>query len=117
MLEHKLQALPSRRTFAKRLLKYGRYAIGLIVLSMLIGTVGYHYLADLNWIDSYLNAAMILTGMGPVDPMKSNTAKIFSGLYALYSGCVFLTVAAIMFTPIAHRVLHIFHVENSKECK
>ncbi|WP_143305231.1 hypothetical protein [Chitinophaga vietnamensis] len=115
MLEHKSQALPSRRSFAKRLLKYGRYALGLIVLSMLIGTMGYHFLAGLNWIDAYLNAAMILTGMGPVNPMTSNAAKIFSGLYALYSGVMFLTVTAIMFTPIAHRILHIFHVENTKE--
>ncbi|ASZ14391.1 hypothetical protein KTO58_01900 [Chitinophaga pendula] len=111
-LEHKMQPLLPRRQFVHRLLRYGAYALLLIVVSMVIGTVGYHWLAALSWVDAYLNAAMILTGMGPVNPMETNAAKIFSGLYALYSGIVFLTVAAMMFTPLAHRLLHIFHLEK-----
>lgn len=111
-LEHKTQPLLPRKQFVHRLLWYGTYAFLLIVLSMVIGTVGYHWLARLGWVDAYLNAAMILTGMGPVNPMDTDAAKIFSGLYALYSGIVFLTVAAMMFTPLAHRLLHIFHLEK-----
>lgn len=81
---------------------------------MLIGVTGYHAFAGLPWIDSLLNASMILTGMGPVDPMKSVGAKLFASAYALFSGLVFLSSAGILFSPIFHRFLHKFHLEETK---
>lgn len=113
--EDRSQPLLPRRMFVRRLLRYGIYALIVIVISLLIGMAGYHFLGHLSWIDSYLNAAMILTGMGPVDPMPGAAGKIFSGLYAIYSGVIFLSVVALMFTPIAHRLLHIFHLEGSRK--
>jgi ABC-type branched-subunit amino acid transport system permease subunit len=113
--EHRSQPLLPRRLFVRRLARYGIYALAVIVVSLLIGMAGYHFLGHLGWTDAYLNAAMILTGMGPVDPMPSAAGKIFSGLYAIYSGVVFLSVVALMFTPIAHRLLHIFHLEGARK--
>lgn len=95
-----------------RLGRYGIFALGLIIFSVSIGTIGYHSLADLGWIDSFHMACMILTGMGPVSEMKTDTAKIFSSCYALYSGVAFLSITAVFFAPIIHRLLHILHVEN-----
>ncbi|SEN83908.1 hypothetical protein SAMN04488505_113140 [Chitinophaga rupis] len=113
--EHRSQPLLPRRLFVRRLLRYGLFSFLVIIFSMLIGMAGYHFLAHLGWLDAYLNAAMILTGMGPVNPMESAGAKIFSGIYAIYSGVIFLSVVALMFTPIAHRFLHIFHLEGDKK--
>jgi hypothetical protein len=113
--EHRSQPLLPRRLFVRRLFRYGIYALIVIVFSMLLGMAGYHYLGGQNWIDAYLNAAMILTGMGPVNPMPGTAAKVFSGLYAIYSGVIFLSVVAMMLTPIAHRLLHVFHLEQGRE--
>ena len=74
-------------------------------------TIGYHWLDDLNWIDSLLEASMILGGMGPVNPIKTTSAKVFASAYALFSGLVFIGIMGIVLTPIAHRLLHKFHVE------
>lgn len=115
LFEHRSQPLLPRRLFVRRLARYGIYALAVIVVSMLLGMAGYHFLGRLNWIDAYLNAAMILTGMGPVDPMPTAAGKLFSGLYAIYSGVIFLSVVALMFTPIAHRLLHIFHLESARK--
>lgn len=79
------------------------------------GTVGYHYIAHLPWLDAEFNAAMILTGMGPVDPMKTSAAKLFSSGYALFSGIVFLTSMGIVLSPIFHRVVHKFHLEDEDD--
>ncbi|MCX7986196.1 MAG: hypothetical protein N2662_04595, partial [Bacteroidales bacterium] len=80
----------------------------------LVGTVGYHYLGNISWLDSFHMACMILTGMGPVEEMKTPIAKIFSSLYALYSGIAFLSVTAVFFAPIIHRILHILHVQEDE---
>jgi hypothetical protein len=115
LFEHRSQPLLPRRLFVRRLARYGIYALAVIAVSMFLGMAGYHFLGRLNWIDAYLNAAMILTGMGPVDPMPTAAGKLFSGLYAIYSGVIFLSVVALMFTPIAHRLLHIFHLESGRK--
>ena len=73
--------------------------------------IGYHELGNLSWVDSFVNASMILGGMGPVDPLQSDAAKIFAGLYALCSGLIFLLVSAVLLAPILHRFLHHFHLE------
>jgi hypothetical protein len=98
--------------FLLRLSRYGLFALTLIGISVLIGTIGYHHFAKIVWLDSFHMACMILTGMGPVVEMTTATAKIFSSLYALYSGIAFLTITAVFFTPIIHRILHILHVEQ-----
>lgn len=87
----------------------------LIVLSLLIGIVGYHTLADLGWTDSFLNAAMILSGMGPVAELHSRAAKVFAGVYAIYSGIALISTAALIFAPVVHRFLHRFHMETEAE--
>jgi uncharacterized protein YybS (DUF2232 family) len=87
----------------------------LIGFSVGIGTVGYHWVADLEWIDSFHMACLILTGMGPVVEMKTTTAKLFSSFYALYSGVAFLSITAVFFAPLIHRVLHILHIEDQTE--
>jgi hypothetical protein len=101
----------SPKDFIKRLFKYFLIAFGLIMISLYIGIAGYHYIAGLGWLDSFYNASMILTGMGPVNIMETGMAKFFSSCYALFSGIVFLTTVGIFFAPIAHRLKHLLHVD------
>ena len=81
------------------------------MFSLLIGMVGYHFLESLSWIDSLLNASMILGGMGPVNPLQTDAGKIFASFYALYSGIILLASVGILVTPIFHRFMHRFHLE------
>lgn len=111
-LEHRKQKVVPFPQFLARLGRYTAFALLLIVVSVAMGTLGYHSLARLSWIDSFYMASMILTGMGPVADMTTETAKIFSSVYALYSGVAFLSITAVFFTPIIHRLLHILHVEG-----
>jgi len=96
-------------------------AIGLALLlagsALLLGTLGYHGIAGLGWIDAEFNAAMILTGMGPVDPMPTPAAKLFASAYALFSGIVFLTSMGIVLTPVFHRVVHRFHLDEDDDAR
>jgi hypothetical protein len=110
MLEHRRKPLLSRSQFIHRQMKYAMFSLTILVFAIGIGTIGYHIFGGLSWIDSFLNASMILTGMGPVDHMDSNAGKIFSAFYALFSGISFLTFAAVLFTPAYHRFLHKFHL-------
>ncbi len=103
--------LPPRRHFVRRLLRNFSLSVGLVAGSLTIGTIGYHFLCRLAWIDAFLNAAMILTGMGPVDPITSTAGKIFAAFYALFSGVAFLTIAAVLFAPAIQRFLHRFHLD------
>jgi hypothetical protein len=88
------------------------FAAALLTVALMFGILGYHWVARLPWIDALLNASMILTGMGPVDVLKTDAAKIFASAYALFSGVVFLSATGIVMAPIVHRVLHRFHVER-----
>ena len=85
------------------------FATGLLVASLALGMVGYMYFEALAWRDAFLNAAMLLGGMGPVDPPKTDGGKIFAGLYALYAGLLILVTAGVVLSPVLHRVLHKFH--------
>jgi hypothetical protein len=114
-LEHKNQKVVPMPQFIVRLGRYALFALGLIIFSIGIGILGYHYLAHLNWIDSFHMASMILTGMGPVAEMPDDMAKVFSSFYALYSGMAFLSMTAVFLTPIIHRLLHILHVERDEK--
>ena len=112
MFERKHQKIAPASIFMKRLAGYIVIAILLILFALFIGIAGYHWLAGLGWVDSLLNASMILGGMGPVNLLTNTSAKIFASLYALFSGLVFIAVMGIVFTPIVHRMLHKFHVDD-----
>ena len=84
----------------------------LMVGSLVIGMAGYQYFEALGWRDAFLNAAMLLGGMGPVETPQTSSGKLFAGLYALYAGLVFLIVAGILFAPVVHRLLHRFHWDD-----
>jgi hypothetical protein len=114
-LEHRKQKVVSLPHFILRLGRYTLFAALLIIFSLGIGTSGYHYIGKLNWVDSFHMSSMILTGMGPVSEMTTTKAKIFSSFYALYSGVAFLSVTAVFFAPIIHRLLHILQVEKDDE--
>lgn len=101
-----------RRPFYHRFLLALALSGGLIGASLGVGVAGYHFIAGLHWVDSILNAAMILTGMGPVSPLNSDAAKLFAAAYALFSGLIFISATGILLTPIFHRVLHRFHIEE-----
>jgi hypothetical protein len=115
MFEHKSTPLLPKRAFYARFAWSVAATAGIVVFSLFMGSVGYHYLGDLPWIDALLNASMILAGMGPVDPIHSSAAKLFASFYALYSGIAFLTMVAILMAPLLHRFLHKFHLEVSEE--
>ncbi len=92
--------------------RYFLVSMALLVVSFGIGTAGYHYYGNISRIDGFYNASMILSGMGPVNTMEHTAAKLFSSFYALFSGLVFLSTTAIIFAPLAHRMLHLIHIED-----
>ncbi len=115
MYEHHKQPLAEPSVFAKRLALNAAVGLLLLVFSLGIGMAGYHFLEGLSWIDSLLNASMILGGMGPVAPLQTAAGKIFASFYALYSGVVLLASVGILATPIFHRFMHRFHLAEDKE--
>lgn len=114
-LESKTQPLASHRVFLARVWRNFLATLVIVVFSLAIGTTGYHYLGGVGWIDGLLNAAMILTGMGPVDRMETTAGKLFATFYALYSGIAFLTMIAVLVLPIYHRFLHHFHLSTEED--
>ena len=109
MYESKKQALLPRARFARRLLGHFLVAVGVLGVSLAIGMLGYAVFERLPWIDAFLNAAMLLGGMGPVNPPQTQAGKLFAGCYALYAGLVFIVTAALLLTPMPQRLLHRFH--------
>lgn len=97
----------------RRLWRHGLLAVALAVLSLAIGMAGYMSFAGMGVVDAFLNAAMLLGGMGPVGELQTNAAKIFAGCYAIYAGVVFIATASILVAPVAHRLLHSFHLETA----
>jgi len=112
VFEHNRQPLASRTVFILRIFYSFLMTLAVIVLSLGLGTWGYHIFGELGWVDALLNAAMILTGMGPVNPMQTDAGKLFATFYCLFSGIVFLTMMAIMLAPAYHRFMHRFHLED-----
>lgn len=112
VFENKKQPLVTRLLFARRMLLCSLVSSIILMTGLSAGVLGYRLFAGLPWVDSLLNASMILTGMGPVDPMKTTSAKIFASVYALFSGIVFLTATAVTLSPIFHRILHHFHLSD-----
>ncbi|SKA82758.1 hypothetical protein SAMN02745166_00960 [Prosthecobacter debontii] len=114
MFESKRSRLAPFSVFAWRMFKFTGVALALAGVALLIGVLGYHYIAEMNWVDSLLNASMILGGMGPMGELKSDAAKLFASAYALFSGLVFISVMGIVLAPAAHRTLHLFHLEDDE---
>jgi hypothetical protein len=110
--EARHQQLLSRARFAQRLAQHALWGIVLLGISLLIGMAGYRILERLDWPDAFLNAAMLLGGMGPVNPPTTVGGKIFAGVYALYAGLVFLVTVGVVLAPVLHRLLHKFHAEG-----
>jgi hypothetical protein len=115
--EHRNEPLLPVSAFFRRFAKHVAAASGIIVGSLMIGILGYHFLNGLSWVDSLVNASMILGGMGPVDPLKNGAAKVFASFYALYSGMIFLVAAGLIFAPVFHRLLHRFHLDAETEAE
>jgi hypothetical protein len=111
MYEHRTQPLLPQGAFYRRMARHGGVAVGIIFGSLGIGVVGYHVFARLGWLDALLNASMLLAGMGPVDRLDTFAAKLFAALYALFCGLVYIVVTGVVLTPIAHRMIHHFHLE------
>lgn len=112
MFEHRSHPVISPKRFAGRLLRYLAYALGLVGFSLAIGVWGYMQFAGLPFVDAFLNASMILGGMGPVDPLPGDEAKYFASFYALYSGITLLGAVAVFLAPVMHRMLHVLHLEQ-----
>ena len=111
MFEHHREPLISRRQFARRQLHHTLFSLAILAFSIGTGMAGYHMFGGLSWLDSFLNASMILTGMGPVDRMETAGGKLFAAFYALFSGIAFLTFVGVLFAPVYHRFLHKLHLD------
>mgnify|MGYP001295950258 CR=1 FL=1 len=115
MFEHRKEQLLPRSAFLARMGRSGAVAIGVVLAAWTAGTLGYRELEGLSWIDALLNAAMILSGMGPTSELHTTAGKLFASLYALASGFLFLTVAGVLCAPLLHRMIHRFHLELDED--
>jgi len=104
----------SKMQFLKRIVRSLIKGLIIVAISLGIGMAGYHHYEKMDWVDSYVNAAMILSGMGPASALKTESGKLFAGTYALFSGIIFLFAIAIALAPVFHRFLHKFHTEERK---
>ncbi len=114
MLQFKKDKLAPRKVFLQRLRTGGSMALLMLTVSLGIGIFGYHFICKLGWVDALLNASMILTGMGPVNPMTDTPSKLFASAYAIFSGVAFLTTIAVVLAPAMHRVMHMFHIDDEE---
>jgi hypothetical protein len=114
-LENRNLPLMSRSQFARRMAAYSAFGIVFLCFSLGVGTAGYAHFANLSVVDAFLNASMILTGMGPVDKLETTGGKLFASIYAIYSGVAFLTFCGVLFTPIYHRFIHRFHLDPGEK--
>jgi len=110
--EHKHEALLPLPAFIARVMRNGVFAAVIILVMLLLGVAGYHWLGPMPWLDALVNASMILGGMGPVDTIHTVAGKWFESLYALFAGVAFLTSVGVFFAPLLHRFLHRFHLEE-----
>lgn len=113
--EHHNQPLLPRKDFYIRQVKHFLVVLAIIGGSLLWGMLGYHFIENMPWVDAFLNTAMLLGGMGPVDQLHTSAGKVFAGIYALYSGIVFLIIAGVLFAPLFHRMLHRFHLDMEEK--
>ena len=114
MYERKAHRPIPRTRFVRRVLLHAAAALALMLVSLMLGMAGYQYFEQLPWRDAFLNAAMLMGGMGPVDAPRTDGGKLFAGLYALYAGLILLVAAVLVVTPVVHRVMHRFHWEKDR---
>ena len=114
MFEHKSQPLLPTRAYAHRLLRSAVAGLALFVPSLGVGMLGYHALEGLPWIDAFVDSAMLLGGMGPVHEPATDAGKLFAGTYAIYCGLIVILAAGVMMSPIIHRAMHRFHLEQDE---
>ena len=114
MYEHHTEPLLPWRQFASRLVKHGVIAGMVLAFSLVIGTFGFHWLAEQEWIDAFLNSSMLLGGMGPVGEIHTVPGKLFASIYALYAGIMFIGTAGLLVAPLVHRVLHKIRLEETE---
>ncbi|HEU4778279.1 MAG TPA: hypothetical protein VFS58_00205 [Steroidobacteraceae bacterium] len=112
MYESRTQRPLARPIFARRLAFHTLIALALIAFSLAVGMTGYVCFERLTWLDAFLNATMLLGGMGPVNSPVTDAGKLFAGIFALYAGLVFIVTAALLFTPLLHRLMHRFHWDD-----
>lgn len=117
MYESRSAPLLSRRRFVQRMVGHLFWAGALVAVSLVLGTVGYHWLGGMAWVDAFMNAAMLLGGMGQVGEVATSSGKIFAAIYALYAGLVLIGVMTIVLAPLLHRVLHSLHLEDVEQSK
>jgi len=115
MFQSRTDPVASHYVFVRRMIKFATIAFIVIGVALGLGILGYHYIAKFSWIDSLLNASMILGGMGPMGDLPSDAAKVFASVYALFSGLVFISVMGIVLAPAAHRALHLFHMDEEDQ--
>ena len=113
--EHHSKPLLPRNEYLKRVFRFSLFSFILLTASLGIGVVGYHMFNNLGWLDSLLNASMILTGMGPVNPIDTEAGKLFASFYAIFSGVAFLSTVTVFLSPMVHRFLHKLHVDESRK--
>ena len=112
MYEHHTKPLLPRKVYYRRIVRHAALGVAVIVVSLGLGMMGYHFFEKLPWVDAFVNAAMILSGMGPVTTLQTDGGKIFAGCYALFSGLTLIAILGIIFAPVVHRALHKFHLED-----
>jgi hypothetical protein len=112
--EHRTEPLVPLSRFFRRLASSFAIGLGLVGISLAMGMIGYRELFALSWIDAFVNAAMILSGMGPLAAPHTFSAKVFAGVYALYSGLAVLAIAGVIFAPAIHRFLHYLHADSDE---
>ena len=112
MYEPRHHPLLPRAQFVQRLLRHAGYTALVLAGSLGVGMAGYHALEGLDWIDAFLNSAMLLGGMGPVNAPRTNPGKLFAGTYALYAGLVFIVAGGLLLAPALHRLVHRFHLQS-----
>jgi len=114
MFEHRTKSLLPRKEYHRRVVRHAAIGLAVVVVALGIGMTGYHFFENLPWIDAFVNAAMILSGMGPVATLQTDGGKIFAGCYALFSGLALIAILGIIFAPVVHRSLHKFHLEEKE---
>ncbi|MDQ6801291.1 MAG: hypothetical protein M3041_10680 [Acidobacteriota bacterium] len=115
MYERRSDKLLTTRQFASRVAQHGGFVIVAVAAALLIGMSGYHWISGLPWLDAFLEASMILGGMGPVHELRTSGAKLFAGIYALFAGLFFIGASGVLLAPFLHRMIHLFHLDKGQK--